>query len=34
VDDLTTKIEHLLKEHGRAALGAAAKAIWNHLEKP
>lgn len=34
VDELTTKIEHLLKEHGRAALGAAAKAIWNHLEKP
>lgn len=34
VDELTVKIEQLLKQHGRAALGAAAKAIWNHLEKP
>jgi hypothetical protein len=34
VDELTAKIEKLLKQHGRAGLGAAAKAIWNHLEKP
>jgi hypothetical protein len=34
VDELTAKIEQLLKQHGRAGLGAAAKAIWNHLEKP
>jgi hypothetical protein len=34
VDELTAKIEELLKQHGRAGLGAAAKAIWNHLEKP
>lgn len=33
VDELTVKIEQLLKQHGRPALGAAANAIWKHLNR-
>ncbi len=33
VQKLTKEFSSLIKLHGRPALGAAAKAIWNHLEK-
>lgn len=33
VDELTLEIEQLLKRHGRPALGAAANAIWKHLNR-
>lgn len=34
VQHLTAEFDKLIKKFGRPALGAAAKAIWNHLEKP
>lgn len=34
VADLAAQISKIIKTNGRAGLGAAAKALWQHLERP